>query len=133
VEAPAEIERWLDAFAAAVRAADYDRGAGLFDPAALGFGTVATRAEGLESLRREQWQRTWGATRGFRFDMGGTRIETRDGLAWVAATWSSTGFDARGLPFPRLGRATLVLRRGAVGWLAVHTHFSLRPDAAGEP
>lgn len=124
------IERWLEEFAAAVRAADYARGAGLFDPAALGFGTVAERADGLERLVREQWRRTWGVTRGFRFDLGDARIEIAGEVAWVAATWSSTGFDAAGKPFPRAGRATLVLRQDAARWRAVHSHFSLLPDAA---
>ncbi len=129
----APIERWLEAFSAAVRAAAYDRGAALFDPRALGFGTVVERADGLQRLVEEQWRKTWGATRGFRFDLGDARIEIEGELAWVAATWSSTGFDAAGAPFPRIGRATLVLRRSASGWRAVHTHFSLRPGAAGAP
>jgi ketosteroid isomerase-like protein len=121
-----DVARWLEEFAAAVRAADYARGAALFDPGALGFGTVAERAEGLDVLIREQWRHVWDATEGFRFDAG-ARIEVEGGLAWVAATWSSQGFAADGEPFPRVGRATIVLRRGAGGWRAVHTHFSLAP------
>ncbi len=127
----APIERWLEAFSAAVRAADYARGAELFDPSVLGFGTVAARAEGREQLVREQWGQTWGVTRGFRFDLDLARIEVVGDFAWVASTWSSTGFDARGEPFPRVGRASIVLRRSGKGWLAVHTHFSLRPVTAG--
>jgi ketosteroid isomerase-like protein len=121
-----DVARWLEEFAAAVRAADYARGAALFDAGALGFGTVAERAAGLEALVRDQWRHVWDATEGFRFDPG-ARIEVEGGLAWVAATWSSTGFTASGAPFPRAGRATIVLRRGATGWRAVHTHFSLHP------
>ena len=135
MEAPAaaaEIARWMELFASAVRSADYARGMALFDPAAIGFGTVVARADGLDQLRREQWQKTWGVTQGFRFDQGAS-IEVAEGFAWVAATWSSTGFGATGRPFPRVGRATLVLRRSADGWLAVHTHFSLRPEASSAP
>jgi ketosteroid isomerase-like protein len=124
------IERWLDAFAGAVRAADYARGAELFDPNVLGFGTVIDRAEGREMLAERQWRLVWGETRGFRFDPA-ARITVLQDLACVAATWSSTGFDKAGEPFPRAGRATIVLRRGAKGWLAVHTHFSLCPAAEG--
>lgn len=126
-----EIERWMEAFAAAVRAVDYARGAALFHPAALGFGTVVERADGVERLVREQWRKVWGVTQGFRFDPG-ARIRVAGGTAWVAATWSSTGFRS-GEPFARVGRATLVLERTASGWLAVHTHFSLRPDSASAP
>jgi ketosteroid isomerase-like protein len=124
------VDRWLDAFAAAVRAADYARGADLFDPGVLGFGTVVERADGRERLLAGQWEKIWGVTRGFRFDPG-ARIEVLGDVAWVASTWSSTGFDAAGRPYPRVGRATIVLRRGGTGWLAVHSHVSLRPADAG--
>ncbi len=134
VTAPnAQIVSWLESFAAAVRAADYARGAELFDAGALGFGTVAVRAAGVDELARSQWRQTWDATEGFRFHIEGARIEVSGSTAWVASTWSSTGFDGAGTPFPREGRATLVLRRAASGWRAVHTHFSLRPGTAGGP
>jgi ketosteroid isomerase-like protein len=128
----ASVQRWLAEFAAAVRAADYARGAALFDPEVVGFGTVAERADGRERLEKDQWRRIWGVTRGFRFELDRARVETAGDLAWVAATWSSTGLDAAGKPYPRCGRATLVLRRGESGWRAIHTHFSLRP-VAGSP
>ncbi|HEX5137531.1 MAG TPA: nuclear transport factor 2 family protein [Planctomycetota bacterium] len=123
----AEVARWLEEFAAAVRAADYARGAALFDPDALGFGTLTARAQGLDVLLRDQWQHVWGSTEGFRFDLAGARIEAEGDLAYAAAGWSSTGFAEDGAPFPRAGRATVVLRRGAGRWRAVHTHFSLSP------
>jgi ketosteroid isomerase-like protein len=128
--APEEIVRWLEAFAAAVRSADYARGGALFEAHALGFGTVAERAQGLDDLVRRQWRHVWDATEGFRFHLDEARIEVSGDLAWVASGWSSTGFDGQGTPFQRIGRATLVLRRGAHGWRAAHSHFSLRP---GEP
>lgn len=129
--ANAAVARWLEDFAEAVRSADYARGAALFDPGALGFGTVAQRADGLDALTREQWRHVWDATEGFRFDLADARIEAAGELAWVAATWSSMGFTDAGAPFLRAGRATIVLRRGAAGWRAVHTHFSLNPADAG--
>lgn len=127
------IRRWLEEFAAAVRAADYARGAELFDPLALGFGTVVERAEGLELLAESQWRKVWDATEGFRFHLDGARIEVSGDLAWVASGWSSTGFTEAGARFPRAGRATIVLLRAKGGWRAVHTHFSLRPANAGAP
>jgi len=113
--------------AAAVRAADYARGAALFDPGALGFGTVAERAQGLDVLMRDQWRHVWDATEGFRFHLDGARIEVEGDLACAASGWSFKGFAADGAPIPRVGRATIVLRRGKDGWRAVHTHFSLSP------
>jgi ketosteroid isomerase-like protein len=127
VTTPDGILKWLEEFAAAVRAADYARGAELFDPDALGFGTVADRAQGLDVLVRDQWRHVWDATEGFRFHLEGARIEVEGDLGYAAAGWSSTGFAAGGAPFPRVGRATIVLRRLRGGWRAVHTHFSLSP------
>jgi len=123
--------RWLEDFAAAVRAADYASGATLFDSGALGFGTVVGRADGLDALTREQWRNVWDTTEGFHFDVDSARVEVEGSLAWVASTWSSTGFTEGGEPFPRAGRATIVLRRGVGGWRAVHTHFSMSPRIVG--
>jgi ketosteroid isomerase-like protein len=89
------------------------------------------RAEGLDRLVEDQWRSTWRTTRGFDFAWDDVVVGVRDGVAWVAAPWASTGFDARGRPFPRRGRATIVLDRGPRGWRAVHTHFSLDPVPAG--
>jgi ketosteroid isomerase-like protein len=119
--AAAEVRSWLAAFADAVRRRD--EGAGL-----LGFGTVARRVEGLDRLAAEQWGTTWPVTSGFDLAWDDLRVEVRDDVAWAAAPWASTGFDPAGRPFPRRGRATVVLARGSDGrWRAVHTHFSLDP------
>ena len=44
-------------------------------------------------------------------------------------TWNSRGFDESGAPFPRPGRATIVLARAdaAAPWKGMHTHFSVFP------
>jgi ketosteroid isomerase-like protein len=130
---PQGVRAWLEEFAAAVRAADTARGRVLFDPGVLGFGTVARRADGLDRLVEDQWRTTWAATTGFDFAWDDVRVGGDDEETWVAAPWASTGFDAMGRAFPRRGRATLVLRRGADGaWRALHTHFSLDPAPAPE-
>lgn len=125
-----EVLAWLRHFASAVRDRDEERACELFDATVLGFGTVADRADGLDALRVEQWRHIWPLTSGFDFDYQSARIDEADAQAWVAAGWTSTGYDRGGAPFARTGRATIVLRRSAGGWRAVHTHFSLCPSAA---
>jgi len=122
----AEIETWLRAFAAAVRARDYAAGAALFAEDVVAFGSVAARADGLDALRERQWRVVWEDTRGFDFDYATLCCEALGERAWAAATWSSASeADER-----RAGRATLVFARDGAGWRAVHSHFSLVPGSA---
>jgi ketosteroid isomerase-like protein len=122
-----DIRDWLESFSAAVRARCYECGRDLFDPAVLGFGTRAARADGLDALEARQWRKIWETTRDFRFDLGSARCESAGERAWIGATWSSTGLLPGGATFPRSGRATIVLVRTPDGWRAVHTHFSMAP------
>jgi len=125
--APAtEVRHWLARFAHAVRSRDYQAGRGMFDPAALGFGTVVRRAEGLDVLAEAQWHRVWSRTEGFVFDLDRAAIDVEGNLAWVAVEWASTGFRGE-RPVRRTGRATIVLRWWADAWYAIHTHFSRTP------
>jgi ketosteroid isomerase-like protein len=126
------VEGWLHRFAAAVRDRDYDAARGLFDPEVVAFGTVAERLDDLDALVARQWRQVWPATCGFAFDDAGVRVASAGALVFVAATWSSTEYDAERRAQPRRGRATLVLRRCGARWLAVHSHFSLRPPAGRE-
>jgi ketosteroid isomerase-like protein len=126
---PIEVEQWLDRFAACVRARDYSGGRELFADDVVGFGTYTPYADGLDELVQNQWEPVWSATRDFRFDLAGARVQTRGDLAWVAAGWSSTGIRRSGHTFERRGRVTIVLRRDPAGWSAVHTHLSHNPNA----
>ncbi len=54
------------------------------------------------------------------------------GMAIAIAPFTSTGFQADGTPFPRPGRATLVLMRQGDGWIAVHSHLSLERGVPAE-
>ncbi len=124
------IQRWLDGFALAVRRRDFAVGRRLFDPAVVGFGTVADHVCGLDSLEENQWRQVWERTSDFAFDPGSATVVLDGNLACVAALWRSNGFDARGTSIVRHGRATIVLRRGDDdSWRAVHTHFSLTPKS----
>lgn len=122
-----DVERWLLAFAGAVRARDYAGARDLFDPAVVGFGTVSARTSGIEALHRDQWLPVWDETEGFAFDLD-------DAVCWegadqvvVGSGWSSTGFDDEGRPRTRRGRATVVLVVDGERPTAVHTHFSMLP------
>jgi ketosteroid isomerase-like protein len=127
-----EIELWLRAFAAAVRGRDYAAGSKLFEPDMVGFGTVAARVEGLDHLIARQWRIIWEKTRDFDFDYASVRVDG-DGAghwAWVAALWTSTLEEPSSTSSThRAGRVTLVLRRSGPRWRAVHSHFSLAPEA----
>lgn len=79
-----------------------------------------------------QWRHIWPHTQGFAFDPASLRGWcSPDGrLALVDALWTSEGVDAEGNAYPRRGRASLALApspESPVGWVALHTHFSLSP------
>jgi ketosteroid isomerase-like protein len=125
---PADVAAWLGAFARAVRERDFAAGRSLFDPHAVAFGTLCPRAGDLDVLVEKQWRPIWNATEGFDFDYA-TALAALDGAqAVVATTWASRDAGSRGARAQRRGRATLVLRRDAAGWRAVHSHFSMEPD-----
>jgi hypothetical protein len=105
----------------------------MFAPEAIGFGTVAERAAGLDTLVNDQWQRVWSATRDFAFDLATTQHGGEHPVYWAAARWSSVGRDANGRDVVRRGRSTIVLHSRGGKLLAVHTHFSFVPSGAVTP
>ena len=126
-EGMAEIRRWLEEFSAAVRAVDYDRGATMFAPEVIGFGTFAGMLVGHDNLIAGQWKNIWGVTRGFTFRLDDLHGGVDGDLAWVAVPWDSQGRRASGEWYDRPGRATFVLARREGRWLALHSHLSLYP------
>ena len=124
----AALEAWLLRWTAFIAAGDTASARHLFDEQVLGFGTVATRADGLENLLQSQWGQVWNRTRGFRFRLDTMRCWHGDGLHGLAVQWDSTGLEAgTGAPFWRHGRATVLLRGRGDRLRAVHTHFSVDP------
>jgi ketosteroid isomerase-like protein len=121
------IKAWLDAFSAAVRAVDYDRGKTMFAPEVVGFGTYAGMIAGLDPLVDGQWRNIWGVTRGFTFRLDELHAGVSGDQAWVAVPWDSECQQADGEWFARPGRATIILERRDRRWLALHTHMSLYP------
>jgi len=127
-EPACEIRAWLDAFAAAVKAEDYEAGKLLFAPEVVGFGTVGVMLRGLETLVDGQWKRVWGVTSGFRFYMNRLTSGVSGDVAWAAVPWTSQGHARDGRVYERHGRATYVLHRRNGRWLAVHSHHSIDPS-----
>lgn len=128
VEAPENaVVEWFARLGEYCAAIDYDAAAPLIDDAVVSFGTKAELAQGFETYRSNQWEYIWPNIENFAFDMDGVHADGQGGLAWGAATWTSTGFDKEGNPYERPGRATVILVREDRDWRAVHTHFSLHP------
>lgn len=126
---PDDIASWMRRFAAAVRKRDFAAGQALCLPDIVSFGTVCNRCEDLNGLVEGQWHVVWPRTRGFEFDYDSARAWADGDLAGVVTTWKSEGLGPQG-PFPRSGRATILLRKSAGGWLACHTHLSMDPTPA---
>jgi len=124
---PKPLKSWLRKFSGAVRGRDFASGEVLFADAVISFGTVCFRAENLDELSTRQWRKVWPRTKQFEFEYESARAIVASDLAAVMANWRSTGFDRSKATFGRRGRATIVLRKSAGGWKAVHTHFSLKP------
>lgn len=124
---------WLAEFAAAVSTADFARGRAMFAPEAIGFGTIAERAVGLDTLVDSQWRPVWSTTRGFTFDLATVKHGGDHPVYWAAAQWTSMGRDASGRDIERRGRATIVLHDREGKLLAMHTHFSFVPSGVVTP
>ena len=99
----------------------------MFAPDVVSFGTKSLIDTGLDAVQKNQWEGVWPNIRDFRFDLDSIRSGGDDYQALGIATWTSTGFDKKGKPFLRPGRATVALERRNGAWLAIHTHFSLSP------
>jgi len=123
-----EIEQWLRRFAQAVRERDIDAGRELCDERIVSFGTAGVVLDGLDDLVDRQWREIWMTTRGFDFVYDTAMACDLDEAVVAITRWRSSGFDDAGEPFPRSGRATIVLRRQDEGWQAIHTHFSIDPN-----
>ncbi len=118
---------WAIRFAACVRAVDYRAAYPFWHPEVLAFGTQEAVLQGLAPFRDRQWDGVWPRTADFAFATYAARVlaSADGGLAILIAPFISTGFARDGTPFPRPGRATVVLMRGPEGWLAIHSHMSL--------
>jgi ketosteroid isomerase-like protein len=120
--------QWLTDFSTAVQQRDFQVGRALFAGHVAAFGTVARIVCGLDGLEKQQWQKVWGNTRAYRFDLGELVVDGTGEIIWIAVPWRSEGIHADGSTFPRTGRVTFVLQQIEDQWLAVHSHHSRDPD-----
>ena len=118
---------WMARFAAAVRAVDYRAATPMWHPQVLAFGTHQAVLEGFAQFRDRQWDSVWPRTADFAFVADAVRVlASADATMAIAiGPFTSTGFHPDGTPFPRPGRATIVLARQGDAWRAVHSHLSL--------
>lgn len=124
----ATIKDWLARFAACVREVDYAAAYPFWHDAIVIFGTFQELVRSRQAWTDTQWDNVWPRTADFAFDLANTEVlASPDGAMAVAITpWTSTGFHKDGTPFPRPGRATIVLARQPDGrWVGVHSHMSL--------
>ncbi len=124
----APLREWLLAFAARVRAVDYEGGRKLCAPDLTAFGTYAAMVDGLDATIDAQWRKIWPTIREFSIRADEARGGLSGDTAWVAAPWDSRGTRADGTTFNRPGRLTIVFTRRQGRWLARHTHLSLVPE-----
>lgn len=121
------VQQWFGLLGKYCANEDYESARLIFADEVASFGTKADIVTGLERLQTNQWKGIWPNIRNFRIDIDEIVSGGSDGFAWGIATWTSTGFDDQHKPYPRPGRATVVLERRQKAWFAVHTHFSLNP------
>lgn len=121
---------WLLDWQQLIQNRDFDAASHLFQPDAVGFGTVTARADELTQLIQDQWLNVWPYTSEFRFQLDSLTVWNcgMDNLL-IAVQWISTGIDAKSQQhFDRHGRASIGLQRQERDWKAIHTHFSLNPQ-----
>jgi ketosteroid isomerase-like protein len=116
-----QVLAWLDDFASAVASRDLERGARLFSPEVLAYGTLTSLMQGRADLLDKQWTPVWNATHSFRFTHVDLVVPSGTGVV-VAARWASTSEPGT----RREGRCTLVLVGEPL--LCVHSHFSMTPQ-----
>ena len=125
------VRAWLATWQSCIRSVDFDSARTLFAGNIASFGTHMHIVEGLDALEANQWRNVWPMIADFSWDFDRIRIGLSGDrlLAFLIATWRSTGFNEDGTRFERPGRTTVVLSRPDVSgpWHGVHTHFSLQP------
>lgn len=123
---------WLETFANCVQTRDYETAKCLFLEDSLCYGTVMESTHSLTDLVDLQWHKVWEATEGFAFHPDKTFIlgADDDPTVVIMALWSSrTNGEVKQL---RQGRCTITLvsdESKDLGFTAVHTHFSIKPDS----
>ena len=126
------VRRWFQRLQLCVQSVDFASARSLFAEDIITFGSFNPFTIGREATEEEQWRTVWGRIDRFRWRLDDLRtIISGDRCTAVGmAVFDSTGYTETGTPYERPGRATVVLRRGALGedWVAKHMHVSLFRD-----
>jgi ketosteroid isomerase-like protein len=126
------VRRWFQRLQLCVQSVDFVSARPLFAEDIITFGSFNPFTIGREATEEEQWRTVWGRIDRFRWRLDELRtILSGDRCTVVGmAAFDSTGYTESGTPYERPGRATVVLRRGALGedWVAQHMHVSVFRD-----
>lgn len=125
----ASVRDWLSRFARCVREVDYASAYAFWHEGIVIFGTYQELVRSRQAWTDSQWDNVWPRTADFTFDLANTLVLASPDrtMAVAVAPWNSTGFHPDGTPFPRPGRATIVLAKQSDGrWVGVHSHMSLQ-------
>ena len=126
-----EIKAWLVKFQECVQSVDYATARKMFDPDCYCFGSLAEKVFSLDELIEKQWSQIWPNCQGFQFNLDEIHMEIcQEGdMACAMVPWTSIGFHPDGNPFERPGRVTILLKKNpsTKNWVALHTHYSLKP------
>ena len=127
----ASIQEWLSAWEICVQQADFASARNLFANNVASFGTFMDIVNNREALEQNQWRKVWTAIDHFQWDFRTMRVGVSPDrlMAFLIATWTSTGYLTDQTSFSRPGRTTVILSRAAINddWTGIHTHFSLNP------
>lgn len=123
-----EVERWLTAFAKAVRERDFETGLTLYDAHATAFGTRVRWAQDAKVYLEGQWQPIWNSSSGYEFTEI-LRIDHSGDLIAVSTLWTNNT-EIDGIVKFRSGRASFVLRRIDDRLVAIQSHYSEDPVKA---
>jgi ketosteroid isomerase-like protein len=126
------VRRWFQRLQLCVQSVDFVSARPLFAEDIITFGSFNPFTIGREATEEEQWRTVWGRIDRFRWRLDELRtILSGDRCTVVGmAAFDSTGYTDSGTPYERPGRATVVLRRGALGedLVAQHMHVSMFRD-----
>ena len=125
------VKAWLATWQPCVQELEFEIAQSLFVDNTVSFGTHMDVVDGIDALKENQWRNVWPNIEAFQWDFDNIRIGISPDqfMAFLITTWTSKGFDEKGLSFDRPGRTTVILSRPKLNtnWLGVHTHFSLHP------
>jgi ketosteroid isomerase-like protein len=127
-EDDAAVRNWFRELETQVRAVDFAAARHLFRDDFIAFGTFSDFVELQPEIEQKQWRNVWPTIDGFVWREDIRVLVSPDRLFAVGlAVFDSTGYNPDGSTFPRPGRATVSMVRGATDepFVANHTHMSL--------